>query len=562
MASVQGMVDWKRKPINRDKHGGTRASLFIHFLVVMTNITFIGNVFNMVTYFRQTMHMDVGRSSATATNVIGVSCAFALVGGFFTDSYIIRFTGILFAGPIEFLGYVLLALQAHLPSIQPPVCEMTEQYSNCKQVRGYNAVVRYIGLYLVAFGEGCFRANLASLGGDQFDDNDPAELEQKSSFFNWYTFSVSLGGFLGVTLLVWIQGNRGWDLAFTLAAGLTLLGVIAVASGFSFYRNLIPIGSPLTRMLQVLVAAYRKRKLPLPEMNEEIYLEYSKENNVGEILFHTKGMAWLDTASLSDGKTGDWYICSVSQVEEIKIVLRMLPVFLSSMICYIPMTLVQTLSIQQGGTMNTKLGAIHVPPASLFVIPIVFQLVMLVIYDRVFVPFARRITGCPTGISHLQRIAVGLIAIILATMLGGVIEKKRKGVSEDHGLLDSGSPVPMSVMWLSLQFFATGIVDVIAFVGLLEFFNTEVSRGMKSLGTAMFYCNLGLASLMGSVLVDVVNEVTRHRGIGWLEGNNLNRDYLDRFYWFLTILGLVAFMNYLYWARRYTYRQHNRAATS
>lgn len=212
--------------------------------------------------------------------------------------------------------------------------------------------------------------------------------------------------------------------------------------------------------------------------------------------------------------------------------------------------------------MNTKLGAIHVPPASLFVIPIVFQLVMLVIYDRAFVPFARRITGCPTGISHLQRVAVGLIAIIIATILGAVIEKKRKGVAEDHGLLDSGSPVPMSVMWLSLQFFATGIVDVMAFVGLLEFFNTEVSRGMKSLGTAMFYCNLGLASLLGSVLVDVVNKVSRHGGIGWLEGNNLNRDYLDRFYWFLTILGLVAFLNYLYWARRYTYRQHNRAATS
>ncbi|MCL7040498.1 hypothetical protein MKW94_030272 [Papaver nudicaule] len=231
---------------------------------------------------------------------------------------------------IILIGYVLLALQAHLPSLQPPVCEMSEQFSNCKQVRGINAVVLYIGLYLVAFGEGCFRANLASLGGDQ-----------------------------------------GWDLAFALAAGLTLLGVIVVASGFSFYRNLIPIGSPLTRILQVLVAAFRKRKLQFPEMGQEIHLEYSKENNVGEILLHTEGLAWLDRASISDGKTGDWHLCSVSQVEEVKIVLRMLPVFLSATISYIPMTLVQTLTIQQGGTMNTKLGAIHVPPASLLVIPAV-----------------------------------------------------------------------------------------------------------------------------------------------------------------------------------------------
>ncbi|MCL7026721.1 hypothetical protein MKW94_021974 [Papaver nudicaule] len=563
MAVVNGMVDWKRRPINKEKHGGTRASMFIHFLVVLTSLTFIGNVFNMIMYFNQTMHMDIGTSISTITIIIGVTCGFALVGGFFSDSYITRFTGILIFGPIQFLGYVLLALQAHFPSLRPPPCNMFAPSSNCEQVHGYNAAIFYGGIYLLAFGEGCLRANLASLGGDQFDEDDPKELKQRSSFFNWFTFSVSLGAFLGVTLLVWIQENKGWNLAFTLSAGMTIFGVAVVASGFSFYRNLIPTGSPLTRMLQVLVAAFRKRKLLFPENDEETYPENNKEDNVGELLQHTKDLKWLDKASISDGQPGNWHTCSVSQVEEFKIVLRMLPVFLSATICYSPVFLVQTLSVQQGTTMNTKLGAINVPPASLFVIPIFFQLVILVVYDRVFVPFARKITGCPTGITHLQRVGVGFVAAIIATFFGAVFEKKRKAVAEAHGLLDSGGQVPMSVMWLSFQFFATGIVDVTSFVGLLEFFNTEVSRGMKSLGTAMFWCNFGLASLLGSLLVDLANKATRrHGGLGWLDGSNLNRGYLDRFYWYLTILGVVAFMNYLFWARRYAYRQHNRASTS
>ncbi|KAI3876371.1 hypothetical protein MKW98_021223 [Papaver atlanticum] len=527
MGFVNGMVDWKRKPINKEKHGGTRASIFIHFLVVITSLTFIGNVFNMILYFTQTMHMDIGTSISTITIIIGVTFGFALVGGFFSDSYITRFTGILIFGPIQFSGYVLLALQAHIPALQPPPCNMFAPSSNCEQVHGYNAAIFYGGLYLLAFGEGCLRANLASLGGDQFDEDDPTDVY--------------------ITLLVGIQENKGWNLAFTLSAGWTILGVVVVASGFSFYRNLIPTSSPLTRMLQVLVDAFRKRKLQFPENDEEIYLENNKEDNVGEFLQHT---VWRDKASISDGKKGNWHLCSVSQVEEIKIVLRILPVFLSATICYSPVFLVQTLSVQQGTTMNTKLGAINVPPASLFVIPIFFQLVILVIYDRVFVPFARRITGFPTGITHLQRIGVGFIAAIIATFFGAVFERKRKAVAEDHGLLDSGGQVPMSVMWLSYQFFATGIVDVTSFVGLLEFFNTEVSRGMKSLGTAMFWCNFGLASLLGSFLVDLANKATRRHGaLGWLDGNNLNRGYLDRFYWFLTILGVVAFMNYLFWAR-------------
>ncbi|XP_026384823.1 protein NRT1/ PTR FAMILY 4.6-like [Papaver somniferum] len=268
-------------------------------------------------------------------------------------------------------------------------------------------------------------------------------------------------------------------------------------------------------------------------------------------MFFNVAFRWLDRASISDGNAGNWHLCSVSQVEGMKIVLRMLPVFFSSMIGYISLPLLLTLTIQQGVTMNTKLGAIHVPPASLFLIPVAFQLVILVLYDRLMVPFARKITGCPTGITHLQRAGVGFVANIIATVIGAVIKKKRKGVAEEYRLLDSGKPVPMHVMWLGLQFFAVGIVDISTFVGLLEFFNNEVSKGMKSLGTAIFWCNIGMSSFMGTVLVNVVNKATRNRGIGWLEGNNLNRNYLDRFYWLLAILGSVTFINYLYWARRY-----------
>ncbi|RZC63561.1 hypothetical protein C5167_025313 [Papaver somniferum] len=520
MAVVQGMVDWKKRPIDKDIHGGNRVARFIYFLELVTSITFVATIFNIITYFLQTMHMDVAMATTTVTNIMGTSCAFALGFG------------------------LLLALQAHFPSLQPPPCDMSAISSSCKQVTGYRAAILHIGLYLYTFGEGCLRANLVSLGGDQFDDDDPKELKQN------------------LTLLVWIQDKKGWDLAFTVSAGFILVGVVVIASGFSFFRNIIPTGSPLTRMLQVPVASYRKRNLQFPENDEEIYLEYNKEENVGEVLPRTKGLKWLDRASISDGNAGNWHLCSVSQVEGMKIVLRMLPVFFSSMIGYISLPLLLTLTIQQGVTMNTKLGAIHVPPASLFLIPVAFQLVILVLYDRLMVPFARKITGCPTGITHLQRAGVGFVANIIATVIGAVIKKKRKGVAEEYRLLDSGKPVPMHVMWLGLQFFAVGIVDISTFVGLLEFFNNEVSKGMKSLGTAIFWCNIGMSSFMGTVLVNVVNKATRNRGIGWLEGNNLNRNYLDRFYWLLAILGSVTFINYLYWARRYTYRQRSLASIS
>jgi hypothetical protein len=115
-------------------------------------------------------------------------------------------------------GYVLLACQAHWPSLQPPPCDMINHPNECTPVSGRNLSLLTLGLYLIPVGEGSLRSCAAALGGDQFDGDDPAELHGKISFFNWYEICISLGGFLGLVALVWVQENKGWDLGFTLAA--------------------------------------------------------------------------------------------------------------------------------------------------------------------------------------------------------------------------------------------------------------------------------------------------------------------------------------------------------
>jgi solute carrier family 15 (peptide/histidine transporter), member 3/4 len=95
------------------------------------------------------------------------------------------------------------------------------------------------------------RACISSLGGDQFDNDDPVEQRQKISFFNWFTFAISFGGFLGLIFVVWVENKKGWDIGFALCALLVLIGLIATTCGLPFYRNQIPAGSPLTQILQV-----------------------------------------------------------------------------------------------------------------------------------------------------------------------------------------------------------------------------------------------------------------------------------------------------------------------
>ncbi|GJN02496.1 hypothetical protein PR202_ga19855 [Eleusine coracana subsp. coracana] len=416
----------------------------------------------------------------------------------------------------------------------------------CKVVHGWNAVLLYAALYISAFGgEGCVRACLPSLGADQFDHEDPIESRQQSSFFNWFTFGISIGGLLGLILIVWLENYKGWGIGFGLCSILILLGLLVVASGLPFYRNQVPEGSALTRILQVLVVSFRNRRLELPEKLEEARESSAGPGTIEDHLRRKNNLKFLDKACINPGKDGAWSHCSAAKVEETKIVLRLLPLFLSSMIGYVSNPILLTFTVQQGGMTNTRLGKIHVSPATLFIIPIIFQTVMLALYDRFIVPFLRRRTGYASGITHLQRISIGFISMILASVIAALVERKRKETA-----------VQMSLFWLTPQFFLLGVSDVTSFPGLLEFFNSEAPRGMKSIAAALFWCELGLSSLLATFLVQVVNKATRHghRG-GWLEGTSLNNSHLDLFYWVVSVVGLLAFLNYLYWAKRYVYRQ-------
>ncbi|RLM65919.1 protein NRT1/ PTR FAMILY 4.6-like isoform X2 [Panicum miliaceum] len=470
-----------------------------HVLTVVANIVNVPNMLNMVTYLHGTMHMGVSSSATTVTNVLGATSGFAMIGAFLSDSYITRSTTILLFGPLEFLGYGLLALQAYLPSLCPPACNIEAEASNCKEVHGWNATLLYAALYISALGDGCMRACMPSLGADQFDHEDPSESHQQSSFFNWYTFGISFGGFIGLILIVWLQNDKGWDIGFGVCSILILLGLLVFALGLPFYRNQIPEGSPLTRILQVLVVAFRNRSVELPEKLEEAQ-QRSAEPDFIEVLPETNSLKFLDKACINRGKDGAWSLCG-------KIVLRVLPLFISSMIGYVSNPILFTFTVQQGGITNTRLGKIRVSPATLFIIPTIFQM------------------ASPS--------------IILASIIAAVVERKRKEAA-----------VQMSLFWLTPQFFLLGVSDVTSFPGLLEFFNSEAPRGMKSIAAALFWCVLGLSSLLATFLVQIVNRVTRHgRRGGWLEAASLNNSRLDLFYWVVAVVGLLAFLNYLYWAK-------------
>ena len=124
---------------------------------------------------------------------------------------------------------------------------------------------------MIALGTGGIKPCVSSFGADQFDDTDPAERIQKGSFFNWFYFSINIGGLVSSSFLVWVQDNVGWGLGFGIPTVFMGLAIISFFSGTSLYRFQKPGGSPITRVCQVIVVSLRKWNVPVPEDSSLLY---------------------------------------------------------------------------------------------------------------------------------------------------------------------------------------------------------------------------------------------------------------------------------------------------
>uniref|UniRef100_A0ACD5V7A8 Uncharacterized protein n=2 Tax=Avena sativa TaxID=4498 RepID=A0ACD5V7A8_AVESA len=524
----------------KKKHGGIKATLFLYVLMVLRSCPSSAN-FSLVAYFRGTLHLDIVTSSALITYLVGAISFFAALMNFISSAYIQRTTAIFVFGPTVVLGYMLLALQAHLPSLHPLDCEINKEPNNCQPAEGWNLTLLYVSLLVFAIGEGCMRSCVPLLGGDQFSNDDPKESQLKGRFLSWLKFANSLGALIGLVFLVWIENNLGWDIGFMVSALVVLVGLFVAASGLPFYKRHKPNGSYLTRILQDVTSS-KKRQAAIVD---DIELQETS------------------TADCVDGQDkSDRKIISTTQVEEeTNVLILMLPIFISCLLIYLPFTLLMTLTIQVGSTMDRRMGATNISSASLIAIPTAFHMLMQPCYGRMLTPLLKRLTGHTHGITPLQRIGAGSASGIAAACVAALVETRRLSVAEQHGLTLTGAAVPMSVFWLVMQFFLLSIMDVASFSGLIDFIKSESSPQMKLIAPAVQSILAGIAAWLACAFIQLVNRVTRHGDNirGWLDGADFNRTHLDRFFLLLAAFELVALINYAFWARRYTNKQHSSA---
>ncbi|XP_004292229.1 PREDICTED: peptide transporter PTR3-A-like [Fragaria vesca subsp. vesca] len=560
-----GTVDLQGRPVFRSNTGRWRACSFIVGYEVFERMAYYGIASNLVVYLTTKLHEGTVTSSNNVTNWVGTVWMTPLLGAYIADAHLGRYWTFVIASAIYLVGMSLLTLAVSLPALRPPSCDHGIKLEDCeRRATPFQVAIFYCGLYIIALGTGGTKPNISTMGADQFDEFEPKEKTQKLSFFNWWMFSIFFGTLFSNTILIYIQDNVGWALGYGLPTIGLAFSILVFLTGTKFYRHKLPSGSPFSRIAHVLVAYIRKWRVPIPDDPKELHElsleEYTNSEKVR--IDHSTSLGFLDKAAVKSGPTTPWMLCPVTQVEETKQMIKMVPILIATFLPSMMLAQGGTLFVKQGTTLDRSIGPhFDIPPACLSAFVTIFMLISLVLYDRYFVPVMRKYTKNPRGITLLQRLGIGLVLHIIILMTAFFAERRRLSVIQEHKLFGKRDTVPLTIFILLPQFALAGIADTFVEVAKIEFFYDQAPQGMKSLGTSYFTTSLGIGSFLSSFLLKTVAEFTqKHAKRGWIL-DNLNLSHLDYYYLFLACLSFLNFLFFLVISKYYVYNADTTEST-
>ncbi|KAG2332561.1 hypothetical protein Bca52824_003741 [Brassica carinata] len=519
----------------RARTGAWKAALFIIAIEFSERLSYFGLATNLVVYLTTIIHQDLKTAVKNVNYWSGVTTLMPLLGGFVADAYLGRYTTVLVATTIYLMGLVLLTMSWFIPGLKPCHEEV------CLEPRKAHEIAFFIAIYLISIGTGGHKPCLESFGADQFDDDHFEERKMRMSYFNWWNVCLCAGILTAVTVLVYIEDRVGWGVA-----GIILTTIMAISLLIFLIEN----------HSIVLVAAAAKRNLPYPSDPSLLHEVSKSEFTTGRLLSHTKHLKFLDKAAIIEDNThldiqkqSPWRLVTLTNVEEAKLIINVIPIWLSTLVFGICATQTNTFFIKQATIMDRHIASnssFTVPPASMFALTALSLIISITIYDKLLVPLLRRITRNQRGINILQRIGTGMLFSLTTMIVAALVEKKRLDRTENNE--------PMSVIWLAPQFIVIGVADAFTLVGLQEYFYDQVPDSMRSLGIAIYLSVLGAASFLNNLLITAVDTLADDFSAKSWFGKDLNSSRLDRFYWFLAGVTAANISVFVVVAKRCPYK--------
>lgn len=353
------------------------------------------------------------------------------------------------------------------------------------------------------------------------------------------SFGVFLALLIAVVTIFALPYVKPWTIRFGVPAICSVVATFLFFTGFCCggYSSVPkPPQSLLTSLIRVLVASIRKISVDHPG---DIRNLYKYEEHEGK---YYEGLRFLEKAAIvEDGEEEEenkWRLCTLSQVEDAKCAIVMIPFWISFVISGVITSIGNTYFVEQANHLNYKIGILKLPIT-----------ILLLIYEFFKLSFSNQFSGVT---NNKYAPALGMIFAVVCCIIASRVETRRIDVITDHGLMDKpDEKIPMSAYLLIPQYVFLAAHDSIMENSISGFFKDEASVSMKKY---IVYITQGITGLgiAGSVLsVYVVGRISERGGrTNWFQ-ETLNKSRLDNYYWVLAVLSGVNFFWYLFVATMY-----------
>ncbi|XP_068668254.1 protein NRT1/ PTR FAMILY 2.7-like [Aristolochia californica] len=535
--------------LGRIKHGG-----WITFPFIAGNMMGLGFVFNgvnsnLIVYLIQQFSVKSIDATQIVNIVNGCTNLAPVAGAIIADSYFGCFTVVFIATTVSMLGMLLLILLATIRSLQPSSCQSGSN-TRCESASATQFAVLYAALALLAIGVGGTRFNTATMGANQFH-----KAKDRNMYFNWFFFTMYIAFIAGSTVIVYVDDNVSWGWGYGICLVANAISLALFLTGRRYYRHVEAEGSPFTRLLCVVLAAVRKRKVTVPSGGEGYY-QGDRKLAKSRYRQQTSSFSFFNrAATMVEGdidETGSiakpWRLCTVEQVEDLKALIRIFPVWSTSIFLSTPIAIQSNLTVLQALSMDRQLSPhFSVPAGSFTTIVLLASAIALAILDLFLYPSWQKLAShYPTP---LQRVGLGHIVNILGMMGFAVVESRRLDVVHSHHLeVVPSSVAPMSAFWLVPPLILVGVGEALHFPGQVAMYYQEFPTALHSTASAMVALLIGIGFYLSAAITDLIRRLT-----AWLP-NDINSGRLDNVYWMLAVLGAFNFGYFLLCAKLYKYQ--------
>lgn len=513
-------------------------------------------------------------SSFQAGALVSAQSAFAyvapFVGGYLADEKWGRFRTVAVFGIIYLGGVALMAL-----SIIPGHVQQT---------------IFFLALFLVvSLGMGGLKANIVTLGGDQFSGDQG---DQKESFFNAYYWSINFGFTIAFATLSQlatrpsgaIPDGYGFFWVYVICGATLLIGYIAFVSGFKRYI-LRPANGGTFRLFGRVFRDSLQRTwqghivlLGALLMSSGFLLSVFSAFYADAGLTRRLAIAGCVCAAVGTFLVGamcvqlDWVGDSEDrEVELAKEIWRVVPAQLCGTSFWVAYAQMGSNFYAQSCQMDLNVNGWQLNAALLHLADSVAIMICIPLFKTYLYPLIERCKGSKFTI--FQKMGCGFIVTVAALVAASVIEieRRRSGVQsfrnenmsysncapryegdrpntceqDASGFMGKGTCMNnLSVFWMVIPYFLIGIGECLIPVQLYELSYSEVCEEMQSTAQAIHLSTLGLASAVAAGLtVGLQKQIP----------DDLNRGHVEYAYYTVIGIQVVTFVCFLVAVQNFRY---------